>query len=231
MPIAKGTNPNHPRKGASIRVDPIRDIDAIARIKRTLISQDRIRDHCLFTLGINTAWRANELLSLTVADVRGLKAGDELRIKQSKTRTYRVTPINSTAARALQFWLILYDQRLLPDAPLFPSIRSGALTVPTMCNMVKRWCAEAGVQGKFGSHSLRKTWGYHLRATYEAPLSLLVRAYGHSSERQTLDYLGIQPQENRGLIPPWSCSNMVYTALRRSVSCVGQMVRTNDSID
>ena len=76
MPFPKGQNPNHPAAGSTIKVEPIRDKRAIARIKKILV--DRPRDLCLFTLGINTAYRANELLSLKVGQVKNLQAGDVL---------------------------------------------------------------------------------------------------------------------------------------------------------
>ena len=62
--MPKGHNDNHPRKGSSIKVAPLRSLDDIARVKALLVNQPR--NLCLFTLGINTAYRANELLSLTV---------------------------------------------------------------------------------------------------------------------------------------------------------------------
>lgn len=198
MGFKKGENPHHPKRGAAIRVEPIRDLHAIARIKERLVDEGRLRDHCLFTLGINTGWRANELLSITVGEVRWLKPGDVLTLKQSKTGAYRTTPINQTAHRAIEFWLALYNPGSRADAaPLFPSARGSneSIQVPTLCNMVKDWCFMVGLRGRYGSHSLRKTWGFHQRITFDAPLSLLVKAYGHSSERQTLDYLGIQPRE------------------------------------
>ena len=195
MAFKKGQNPNHPKKGSSIKVDPIRDLNAISRIKRSLIQSDNLRDHCLFTLGINTGWRANELLSINIGQARSIRDNRQISLKESKTKKYRVTPINNVAHRAIEFWLAHYDQNQREDAPLFPSLRSGAISVPTLCNLVKHWCIMADVAGHFGSHSLRKTWGYHQRVTFEAPLSVLVKAYGHSSERQTLDYLGIQPSE------------------------------------
>ncbi len=54
-------NPNHPKKGDCIKVEPIRTKKAIKKIKKILSPRDR----CLFTLGINTAYRANGLLSIT----------------------------------------------------------------------------------------------------------------------------------------------------------------------
>ena len=38
MAFAKGENPHHPRKGASIRVEPIRSKRHIANIKRIRLS-------------------------------------------------------------------------------------------------------------------------------------------------------------------------------------------------
>lgn len=195
MGFKKGENPNHPKKGSAIKVDPIRDLRQIQEIKSSLLTQNKIRDYCLFTLGVNTAWRANELLSLRVAHVCHLKTGDILELKQSKNRRYRKTLLNREVVKALKLWLSVYR----PDihhAPLFPSNnRNISLTVPTLTGLVKRWCLEVGAAGNYGSHSLRKSWGYHQRMTYDAPLALLVSAFGHSSERQTLDYLGIQPAE------------------------------------
>ena len=85
MPFPKGQNPNHPAAGSTIKVEPIRDKKAIARIKKILA--DRPRDLCLFTLGINTAYRANELLSLKVRQVKNLQAGDVLDLKQRNTNS------------------------------------------------------------------------------------------------------------------------------------------------
>ncbi len=36
MPFPKGQNPNHPTAGSTIKVEPIRDKKAIARIKKIL---------------------------------------------------------------------------------------------------------------------------------------------------------------------------------------------------
>ena len=71
-------NQNHPKKGSLIKVEPIRQKAAIERIKASLLHNGNYRDYCLFTLGINTAFRANELLSLTIDQVAHLKTGDTL---------------------------------------------------------------------------------------------------------------------------------------------------------
>ncbi len=76
-------NPNHPKKGSRIKVDPIRNEADIAAIKKLLT--DNPRDLLLFVLGINNGLRAGDLLKLKVAQVRKLKPGQTTTIVESKT--------------------------------------------------------------------------------------------------------------------------------------------------
>lgn len=198
MATNKGRNPNHPRKGSSIKVEPIRDLAAIAAIKTHLA--DKPRDLCLFTLGINTAFRANELLSITVDQVRHLNVGDLLELKQSKTGKYRATPLNRPAIESIQYWLAAYPEQTRkrhrsPQSALFLSSTGEALKVSTVSRMVKNWCRNANLKGNYGSHSLRKSWGYHQRVQMDTAIPILMEAFGHSNQKQTLDYLGIQSGE------------------------------------
>ena len=146
-------NPNHPKKGSSIKVEPIRQKTAIERIKAVLLSNGKYRDHCLFTLGINTAFRANELLSLTVGQVAHLEAGDVLELKQSKNKRYRAVTLNRTTVEAIQLYLER-DYRVSTDKPtegLFYSQRGGGvLTVGTITAMLKDWCNGAEMQEIYG---------------------------------------------------------------------------------
>lgn len=105
-------NPNHPVKGSIIKVEPIRDLKAIKRIKK--LREHKPRDLCLFTLGINTAYRANELLSLKVNEVDYLRAGDRLVLRQSKTGKSRATAVNRTVVNAIDGWLDVVSQRVVP---------------------------------------------------------------------------------------------------------------------
>lgn len=190
MTLSKGCNPHHPKKGASTKVEPIRSKQAIASIKQRL--QNNLRNACFFTLGINTALRANELLSIRVGQVKHLKVGDTLLLKQSKTKTDRRVTLNENAVHAIGAYL--RSTSLQEDAYLFKSQRREVLTVPSVNNLVKQWCTEEGLSGNYGSHTLRKTWGYwHYKNN--TPLPLLMTAFGHSRQDQTLAYLCIQPIE------------------------------------
>lgn len=190
MPFQPGQNPNRPRAGSTIRVEPIRDRAAIKRIKKLL--RDQPRDLCLFTLGINTAFRANELLSIRVGQVRSLEVGDVLALKQSKTDKYRQVTLNKTVVAVIQGWLASTD---LGDSEFLFKGQRGVLTVPTVSTMVKTWCRHVGLKGNYGSHSLRKTWGYWQRLERGTAVPLLMEAFGHATQQQTLAYLGIQAEE------------------------------------
>jgi integrase len=194
MPLPKGHNPNHPKPGSSIKVEPIRTRTAIDHIKKIL--RDTPRNLCLFTLGINTAYRANELLAIRVGQVRALRAGDTLELKQSKTRTYRMVTLNRPAVAAIQYSLT--HDRTLRDADddrfLFSSRVGEVLTVPTVTNLVKGWCAAVGLKGNYGSHTMRKTWGWW-QYKRGKPVPLLMEAFGHATQQQTLEYLCIQAED------------------------------------
>ena len=98
---------------------------------------------------------------------------------------------------ALQKWLSVHPDRNNRDAPLFLSghTRNKALTVSSVNRLVKSWCAQASLNENYGSHTLRKTWGYHQRVGNNASVAKLMKAFGHSSETQTLEYLGILATE------------------------------------
>ena len=186
-------NLNHPKKGSSIKVGPIKDKASIERIRELLVGKPR--DLCLFAFGINTAFRASELLSIKVGQVKYLMAGDDFEIKLSKTQSYRRVTVNRVVINTTDKYLKLAN---LEDGDwLFPSLRNRekALRVDTLSTYVKTWCRESGLRGNYASHTLRKTWGYWQRVENDVPIPILMAAYGHSNQRQTLEYLCIQAEE------------------------------------
>lgn len=189
--MKKSRNPNHPEKGSAIKVEPIKSLKDIKAIKKIL--SDNPRDLALFTIGINTNLRASDLLRLTAGMVRGLKPMDEIEIREKKTGKVRRISLNRAAIEAVQ--------GLLASSPyqdkdfLFRSQRGDVLTVPSVHRLVKGWCKAINMRGNFGSHTLRKTWGYHQRVTFGMGLPELMVCFNHSTQRQTLEYLCIQPEE------------------------------------
>lgn len=196
-------NPNHPPKGSIIKVEPIRDLDAIEALK-TLLSKCS-RDYCLFTLGINTAFRAIELVSIKVGQVSHLKAGDKLTVRQSKNGKTRTVTINDKALEAIQKCIKDHPHRDNPFAPLLYSKTTGKHLKPnTISKYMKGWCKRIGIVGNYASHTMRKTWGYHAYRNQKPSadnqssrhvIAELMIAYGHATERQTIEYLCIEDQD------------------------------------
>jgi len=187
-------NPNHPKKGSVIRVDPIRNMKEIRSIRKLLANQPR--NLALFTLGTNTNLRASDMLGIKAGQVRGLKPMGEIELRERKTGKLRRITLNKPVVEATNTLLATFPCH--EDDSLFRGQR-GPLTVPSLTRLVKSWCKTINLQGNFGSHSLRKTWGYHQRVTFGRSLPELMVCFNHSTQKQTLDYLCIQPEEIRSI--------------------------------
>jgi integrase len=190
MRFQSGQNPNRPVKGSKIRVDPIRKKSDIKKV-RNVISKNPLHA-CLFTIGINTGYRISDLLQIRVSDVMDVCPGDDISIKEKKTGKVRRVTLNETCVNDIQ--TLLKSKEHKDDDYLFTSQRGTVLKVPYVSTMVKKWCQSVGLKGNFGSHTMRKTFGFQKRmAGFSLPL--LVQVFGHSSQKQTLDYLGIMEEE------------------------------------
>ncbi|MEZ4529067.1 MAG: site-specific integrase [Desulfobacterales bacterium] len=179
-------------KGGSCKVEPIRLQKDIDRIKNIL--KDQPRNLALFMFGINTNLRASDLVRITVNQVSGLKPGDSFEIREQKTGKPRRITLNSGLHQAVNAWLDVADPN--DDDPLFRSQRGAGLAVSSVHRLVKGWCRQIGLRGNYGSHTLRKTWGYHAwKKGIDIPRLMVI--FNHSSQKQTLDYLCIQAEEIR----------------------------------
>ena len=176
-----------------IKVDPIRDVRDIKNIKRLLA--DKPRDLAIFVVGINTNLRASDLLKIKVGQVRHLGSGEHFSIREKKTQKLKDITINVSVAKVIQNLLAT-----MPDASdesyLFQSRKgSKPIGVSTLHNMVQAWGKECNVKSKLGSHSLRKTFGFIHRTVFGTDIPTLMLMFNHSTQRQTLTYLGIQAEE------------------------------------
>lgn len=188
--MKKGQNTNHPEKGSTIKVEPIKEIKDIKSIKKYLT--DNPRNLCLFVFGINTNLRASDLLRIKVGDVRNLKSGDEIEIKEKKTGKNRRVTLNKSVVEAVKG---LLASQTYDDTDFLFKGKRGVLKVPSVNRLVKEWCSVFNLKGNFGSHTLRKTFGYMQRTQLNTGIPELMTMFNHSSQKQTLDYLCIQQEE------------------------------------
>jgi len=186
-------NPNHPKKGSKIAVEPIRNPDHISAIKQLLASKPR--DFLLFTLGINNGIRTGDLLRLRVHHLLGKRVGDTILIRESKTGKMNVLLINKAVLKPLTIYLA--SENCKPEDYLFRS-RTGEnnpLTVQTVNRMVKSWARAINLPGNYGAHTLRKTFGYIQRTQYGVGFEVLCKRFNHGNPTVTMRYLGISDEE------------------------------------
>ena len=185
-------------KKKSITVEPVRDLKAIKTISKLLAGKPR--DLLLWTMGINNGLRASDLLRVKVSDVENLKPGDTLPITESKTGKPNILVINNVTHKALVKYLQSVPSLSSGDY-LFKSRKKGkALGSQAVGVLVKGWCAAVNLKGNYGAHTLRKTWGYHQRATHGVGFEIICKRYNHSSPAITMRYLGIQDKEVHGVL-------------------------------
>lgn len=105
------------------------------------------------------------ILRLNIGQVRNLQVGDEIVLKEKKTKKERRITVNTEVLDAFTHLLsarAIDTHALLDEDPLFVGQR-GRMTVPTLSRKVSEWCDAVNLKGNYGSHSMRKTFGYHQR--------------------------------------------------------------------
>jgi integrase len=179
-------------------VEPIRDRKKIAQIKNLLRGQGRYRDLLLFVVGINSALRISDLLQLKIAHFLDEKGQIKSRfwIKEQKRGKRHEVAINQSIREILTEYLSEYPH-------VADEGKSFLFFNPKIDKPIKRgqaWkvitniCADVGLQGNYGTHSLRKTWGYHARMQ-GVDLALIMHKLNHESIAYTKRYLGITDDE------------------------------------
>jgi integrase len=195
------SNDNRPGKGARIKVEPIRSLVDIGRIKSLL--EGRPRDLALFTVGINTPLRVSDLMALNCAQVSELKPGSAIEIREQRTGRRMRIGWNRACYKAVAGLIdsldtVSADVRRRAQY-LFRSRRGEVLLASSVHRLVKSWCKHIGLAGNFGANSLRKTWGYHQFATFGTDLNRLMIIFNHATRRHTLEYLGLRPQDFKNI--------------------------------
>ena len=182
-------------------VEPIRDRKKIAQIKNLLRGQKRFRDLLLFAVGINTALRISDLLQLQVnhfLDEQG-RVKHRFWIKERKRGKRHEIVINTSIREALDEYLNAFPSITENnDNFVFFSSSTNDYSIPIKRGQAWKFitsiCREAGLSGNFGTHSLRKTWGYHARMS-GVDLALIMHKLNHESIAYTKRYLGITDDE------------------------------------
>ncbi|OAT71289.1 site-specific integrase [Parageobacillus thermoglucosidasius] len=163
-------------------VQPIRDPEKIEAIKQFLKEQNE-RNYMLFLIGINTGLRISDILKLKVGDVKGTHISTREK-KTGKQKRIRITP-------SLKRELNRYIEGKRDDEYLIKSRNGHNKPIGrSMAYKILRKVAERFHLDEVGTHTLRKTFGYHFYQQTK-DVAMLQEIFNHSSPAITLKYIGV----------------------------------------
>jgi integrase len=124
-----------------------------------------------------------------VFDERG-RVLDAVRIRERKTGKEKLFRLNQGARKALEEYIRTVGHN--SEAYLFRS-RKGAnkpISRSQAWEILRNAAKTVGIKSLIGTHSMRKTWAYQCYRQ-GVSLELLMKLLNHSSQAQTLRYIGI----------------------------------------
>ena len=167
-------------------VEPIKNKKDIHKVEKLLLKQSK-RDLLLFTLGTNCGLRISDILRLNVSDV---KNKTHIQIIEKKTGKFKKFLINSKLKPMIDDFI----KNRKNNEPLFLSYWGHRLDRTTAYYIIRYACKKAGLEEKIGTHSLRKTFGYHHYQKFK-DVVILQKIFNHSTPQITLRYIGIEQDE------------------------------------
>jgi len=164
-------------------VEPLRSISDIEKVK-DLLFKKKSRDFILFEIGINTGLRISDILPLKVKDV---KDKDHIVLHEQKTKKFKQVFIMDI----LRGEINNYVKDLETEQYLFESNKcSNHISRIQAYRILNDACKSVGIKENIGTHTLRKTFGYHFYKKTK-DLALLQNILNHSSPKVTMRYIGL----------------------------------------
>ena len=163
-------------------VEPIRSLDDIELMSSYLKDWNK-RNYILFIVGINTGLRISDIVELRVHDIRGWY------IVKRERKTKKVQKIRMNVKFKKE--LMDYVKDMKPNDYLFKSRNGKNKHITTQMGylIVKTAAEDCGIEN-VGSHSMRKTFGYHHYRKHK-DLALLMDQFNHASVAITKRYIGL----------------------------------------
>ncbi|MCI8993621.1 MAG: tyrosine-type recombinase/integrase [Eubacterium sp.] len=157
------------------------------------------RNYVLLTIGLNTALRISDLLSLQwqqVYDFSKQSFRSHICLVEQKTGKYSQIYMNTNILQALIPYkeFLEREEYIVPEQYLLLSQRKFPLSRSQAWRIVKVAAKDCDIPGVISPHSLRKTFGYHACKQGVQP-TLLMDVFNHSSFEVTRRYLGIEQDD------------------------------------
>lgn len=171
------------------RVEPIRDIDLVKDIGK-YFKQRNERNYIMYLIGIYSGLRISDILNLKVKDV---KNKSNISLREKKTGKQKIFPINPYLRKNLSVYI--EDNELEMDEYLIKAQgKQNRAITRDMAYKIMNQAAEYFGLYNIGTHTLRKTFGYHFYLQTK-DIVTLQKIFNHSDPSITLIYIGIEQSE------------------------------------
>lgn len=167
-------------------VQPIRDKEILKEMRKYFKDQNE-RNYVMFLLGIHTGLRISDILVLTVKEVQG----DSIFIREKKTKKTREVQMTTELKRALKSYI-----KEKPNDEYLIKSREGKnkpISRSMAYKILNQAAEEFGLE-RIGTHSLRKTYGYHHYQQFK-DIATLQEALNHIEPGVTKRYIGIRQDD------------------------------------
>lgn len=164
-------------------VEPIRN-KAILKKLENVLSKESQRNLILFTIGTNCGLRISDILALNVGDV---KDKNYIQIIEKKTGKFKKFPINAKLKPMLES----FTKGKKHEEPLFKTVFGNRLDRVQAYRILNNACKKIGIEDNIGTHTLRKTFGYHHYKKFK-DVVMLQKIFNHYNPQTTLRYIGIE---------------------------------------
>src|SRR5690625_2252159 len=168
-------------------VQPLRTGEEIKNMREALAQTNaKDRNLLLFNIGINTGLRIGDIVKLRIEDVKGRSS---IVIREGKTKKARTVYLNAIMAEIADY---LADKE--SEGWLFPSRKGDKHITTTQAYRILAGAGERCGYDYVGSHTLRKTFGYHYYQRTK-DVATLMEIFNHSDQATTKRYIGIRDDE------------------------------------
>lgn len=174
-------------------VEPIRDKAKIKQMYYYLNGKDP-KYSLLFKFGLNTGLRISDILPIAVKDIfnNSGEYRDYLILIEKKTGKEKKIKLNDTLRKTINSYV--KRQELTYESYLFSSQKGDYIRRIQAYRVLKEAAGICGIEN-FGTHSLRKTWGYWTYKMSKYNIGLIMDTFNHSSQSITLRYIGVNQDQ------------------------------------
>ena len=161
------------------------------------------RDRAIFLLGIKSGFRISEILSLRVKDVRSKrKMGARVHVARQnmkKKTEGRSILLHPEAKTVLKEWLEQLESEGTIDENAFifqsQKRKNRPVSRQHVWHILRVAFESNEMDGKLGTHSMRKTFADRIYAALDSDLIKTQRALGHKNINSTVSYLSFREEE------------------------------------